>query len=148
MPFSVPAGSGGVSTSTVPIFEPAGQATGLRVPLPNSASVQDCRPLAADGFSPIPSGSVTSALRRWDSLCVSPPVMNGSVVSIVGVAGESTWVVPGATLSPGSNGTVAQPVCVRPSGRDRSDANGVALAGKSGSSLPGGNTGWARRNVV
>ena len=62
MPVSEPAGSGGVSIVAVPIFDFAGQETALRVPLPSWASSQKTRPSAADGLSPMPSGS--ERLRR------------------------------------------------------------------------------------
>ena len=39
----------GVSTSTVPIFEPFGQAAGSSVPTRSSSSLQASRPAAAAG---------------------------------------------------------------------------------------------------
>jgi hypothetical protein len=118
LPFSDPAGSGGVSISTVPIDEAAGHSTGARVPdCLNWASVQATRfPEVAEGLSPIPAGRVILAFRRWDSEIVSPPVRKGSVVCTVAAAGESTWLVPGSVVSPGSKGTFMQPVGIRPSG--------------------------------
>ncbi len=73
MPASESGGSGGVWIETVPIFEASGQATGLRVPLPNWASVQAARPLAAAGLRPMPGGSVTVASLRLDlETCLRP----------------------------------------------------------------------------
>ena len=68
------AGSEGVCTSTVPIFDAAGQSIGLFVWYPNWASVQATRPLAEDGLMPIPSGSVTLAVFRYELAIASVAV--------------------------------------------------------------------------
>src|SRR5262249_30708329 len=100
----------------------AGHSVLARESLWNWALLHACRALAPEGFRPMPRGSETSALRRCDSLWVSPPLTNGSVVSTVGPAGESTWVAPGETSSSGSNGTLAQPTWTKPEGSAASTA--------------------------
>src|SRR4051812_25083716 len=93
----------------VPIFELSGQATGLRVPLPNCSGVQAARPLAADGFRPIPCGSVTFAVRTVEvSWPFASPSLIGTCTSVLTAAGESTASVPLSTWIVGSNGIVLQ----------------------------------------
>src|SRR5215218_1607491 len=97
LPVRGPSGSGGLATVTVPTFDAAGQATGLRVPRPNWASVHLPRPLAAEGLRPIPSGRVTRAVLIVE---VSWPSAFGSIgifTSVTAPAGESTALVPGST---------------------------------------------------
>src|SRR6476659_6510072 len=108
LPVSEPGGRGGGSTATVPIFEAAGQETGLRVPLPSWASVQAASPSAAAGLSPIPSGRVVRAVRTL-AWAIGSGGSKGTVTSTVAPAGESVLSVPGVTAIPGLNGTSPQP---------------------------------------
>src|ERR1700750_1674133 len=105
--------SGGDSIVTEPIFDPAGHALSyVRSPFLNCASVHSWRPTDPDGFSPIPSGSDTTALRSCDSwIALSAPVKYFSVVSTFAGEGESTDPVPASTLMAGLKGTFAHPVC-------------------------------------
>ncbi len=60
-----------MSTSTVPSFEASGQLLGPSLLRSTSASEQAARPLAAEGFTAIPSGRVTQLLCRdwrWQGL--------------------------------------------------------------------------------
>src|SRR5690242_732057 len=115
-----------------------------RSPFLNCLSVQATRPCAPAGFRPMRSGSEISALRTCDCeipsvspFLTSPPSLagsNGSVVSTVAAAGESTALVPGSMITPGSNGTLSQPVGAIPGGSFAS--HGVEPAGKFGFSSP------------
>src|SRR4051794_28115528 len=95
----------------------------------------------------MPCGRVISALRTWDweipsvspfpFTRTSPPSLagsNGSVVSTVAPEGESTEFVPASTLTPGSNGTLSQPVGAAPGGSFASQ--GVVPSGKVGFGSP------------
>src|SRR4051794_4722960 len=108
LPVSGPSGSGGVATVTVPTLEAARPAIRLRVPLPNWASLQACRPLAGVGFRPIPAGR---APRPALIVGVSWPAALGSIgsfTSVVSPAGASTWLVPGSVPSEGLKGIEPQ----------------------------------------
>ena len=89
---------------------PRGRLTALFVPLPNCSSVQASRPLAAEGLSVSPGGSVTLASLTW------------AVPSDVGVEAlrdvqldpqpgrRSRLVVAGLTEIDGAKGSASQPV--------------------------------------
>ncbi len=117
MPVSAPAGSGGVSIAALPILDFSGQATGLRVPLPNCSSAHISRPGAAAGFNPIPRAMVTTASLTLELAIAVPDASNGTLTSTSGPLGESTRSVPGSTEVVGSNGTLSQPVGLTPGGR-------------------------------
>ena len=53
-----------MSTSTEPIFDSSGQVASPRLSKPTSAGEHAFRPSADDGFTVIPSGSVTTAFSR------------------------------------------------------------------------------------
>src|SRR3954452_20618212 len=95
-------GSGGDSIFTVPIREAAGQPTGLAVPLPNWASVQVARPVAAAGLIPIPCGRVTAAALVLELSWLVPPLMWGTAIATVAGAGELTAPVPGSAAAVGA----------------------------------------------
>ena len=97
-------GNGGVWIVTVPTFEATGQATGLRVPLPNCASVQATRPSAAEGSRPIPAGRVTCASLTLDLATFAPPEMNGTSTLTAAPEGESVCVVWGSTSAKSRRG--------------------------------------------
>ena len=111
MPFSEPAGSTGVSNSTLPIADAAGQVTGRVVPLPSCSSVQAPRPFAAEGLMVMPSGSVTCASL---SVAVSgwslPLGLRGRPTSIVTPDGAPATRVSTATPTVGENGSSSQPL--------------------------------------
>src|SRR4051794_28647888 len=116
LPVRGPSGSGGVATDTAPTFEAAGQAIGLRVPLPNCASLHACRPLAAEGFRPMPAGRVTRAVRIVEVSCPVALGSIGSLTSVVSPAGASTWLVPGSVASDGLKGIEPQSFGLVPGG--------------------------------
>src|SRR5436309_1590057 len=101
--------------ATVPTFDDSGQLTGLVVPIPICAAVHAVRPCAADGFSVMPSGSVTWASRMS---AVLVEVANcGTRTSVVAPSGESIVDVSALSCAVGSNGTFSHPstptgVCV------------------------------------
>jgi hypothetical protein len=67
---------------TVPSFDSAGHVTGLRVLMPICSGVHAFIPWAAAGFSVMPSGSVTLALRTCE---LSMPLALGSCGTIASV---------------------------------------------------------------
>ncbi len=93
---------------TVPTFEPIGQRTGSRVPMPICLGVHASRPCAADGLSVIPSGSVTVALSSCEESISLGPLACGSFSSVVTPSGWSDWVVSGVSENSGLNGTSAK----------------------------------------
>ena len=99
MPLSV--GSSGVAKLTVPTCEAAGQPASDA----NCASVHATSPFATPGESVVPTGSTISARRT----CEFP---SGSVRATVAPLGTTRWVVSSAVVTPGANGTFAQPVGV------------------------------------
>ena len=70
-------GSGGVWIATVPIFEPAGQETGCRLPLLNWSSLQNLSWSALAGLRPMPSGSETRAVFTFE-LAIGGTALKGT----------------------------------------------------------------------
>src|SRR4051812_45190218 len=95
---------------TVPTFDAAGQATGLPVPMPNCASVQPTRPVAAAGLSVSPGGSVTTASLTCALSRPSGFSGCGTCRLTDGPTGLSCCVVSGVTPIDGAKGTWLQPV--------------------------------------
>src|ERR1044072_3525696 len=94
----------------LPSFEAAGHWGSAVFPTPNWASVQPASPSAAAGLIEVPSGSVTTAFFRFDS--VIPVGLWGwrrSTSTDIEV-GESELCDPDWTLTEGSKGTALQPV--------------------------------------
>src|SRR3954447_22270745 len=117
------------------MIDSAGQAIGLRVPLPNSSSVQTCKPLAAEGLRPIPGGSVTVATRVFELSCSRSSARKsgsrwGTSTLTVAPAGELVAEPPGSTSTPGPYGMVLQLFGEVPCGIGDSKA-GSALWGKT-----------------
>ena len=108
LPNSESSGSDGVCTSVVPIFAAAGQAIGLFVPLPNSASVQATSVFAAAGLMLVPSGRTTLAFFRYE-LAIGSFGSNGIRTSTVEDSGVSTNSPAGPAVTDGLNGTRSQP---------------------------------------
>src|SRR5436190_15619284 len=104
-------GREGVSTSTEPIFELAGQVIGLLVSLANWASVHGLRPLATEGLSPAPCGRVTLATLRLELIRPAGSGLKGMNMSTVAGSGESVLPLAEA-LTVGSKGTLSQPVAL------------------------------------
>src|SRR5262245_32365807 len=96
-------GSDGVSTSTEPTFEAAGQVIGLLVPAANCALLQVSRPFAEEGLMPAPSGRTTFATFSCELWILVGSGSNGIETSTVAGSGEST-LLPVVTPRPGSNG--------------------------------------------
>src|ERR1700728_201461 len=109
-PASDPGGRSGVSIVAVPTCEPAGQATGPVVPLPNWVLVHACRPAAAAGLSVMPSGSATLTFRGIELSMLSALEFWGTSTLTVAPSGSSDWVVAGVTFTVGANGTFSQPL--------------------------------------
>ncbi len=106
--------SSGVSISTDPIFDASGQVESARLSKPTSAGEHAFRPSADDGFTVIPSGSVTTALSRCADASPSGFSFCGMRTSTSRPVGESAWLEVGWTLIDGSNGRSSQPVMAGP----------------------------------
>ncbi len=92
------------------IRDPAGQAIGASVPLPNCASVQACRPLAADGLIDTPAGSVT-AIRLTCAVPRGPFWSCGTRRCTLSGSGLSRTSGPAEpSAADGANGTSPQPL--------------------------------------
>src|SRR4051794_41505779 len=102
---------------TVPTFDAAGQATGLPVPMPNCASVQPTRPVAAAGLSVSPGGSVTTASLTCALSRPSGFSGCGTCRLTAGPTGLSCCVVSGVTAMDGEDGTRFQAGAPRDGGR-------------------------------
>ena len=94
-----------MSILTVPIFEPAGQATGLVVWMPICSGVHASSPCAAEGLSVIPSGSVTTAVFSCAESISFEFGACGTSSSVVMPSGRSDWLVCGFSRNAGSNAT-------------------------------------------
>ena len=86
----------------MPTFDCSGQAVGALPLVGNCASEQVWRPLAADGFKPIPVGSATAALLVTELSWLPPPVIWGTGAATVAPEGESVWAVAGSMPMPGA----------------------------------------------
>src|ERR1044072_1361687 len=94
----------------LPSFEAAGHWGSAVFPTPNWASVQPASPSAAAGLIEVPSGSVTTAFFRFDSVIPVGFWGWGRSTSTDIEVGESELCEPDWTLTEGSKGTALQPV--------------------------------------
>ena len=92
----------------MPIFELSAQSTpGFELWMRACAAEQEVSPAAAEGFSVIPSGSVTVTLLTWE-LSISDSRSCLTETSLVKPSGWSCTSVAGVTEKPGSKGTTPQ----------------------------------------